>query len=168
MTWVCPHCKRTFASEAQFHSHDVVDLEGHFAGRPPELGAAFNKLVASLPSDVRLDPLKTAIILAARTTFSFVIVRAARLSVGIFLDRPLDSPRVSKVDQISSRKIANVVEVYGPGDIDHELRSWLLEAYRLRSGPPVADSGSERSSPQAGHALVAPTADGARRARRRA
>ena len=158
MTWVCPRCQRTFASEGQFHSHDLVDVDRHFVGRPAELRAAFDALVAALPADVHIDGLKTAIVLAARTTFCYVVVQRDRPSIGVFLDRAVVSPRVTKVDHVSSGKIASVVEVREPGEINHELRSWLNEAYELRSGPtgerqrrrPVSkpadtDSGAEAS-----------------------
>jgi hypothetical protein len=133
VTWVCPRCQRTFASEGQFHSHDLVDLDRHFTGRPAELRTAFDTLVAAFPADVHIDGLKTVIVLAARTTFCYVVVQRDRLSIGVFLDRALVSPRVTKVDHVSSGKVASVVEVREPDEIDGELRSWLSEAYHLRS-----------------------------------
>jgi hypothetical protein len=133
VTWVCPRCQRTFASEGQFHSHDVVDLDRHFAGRPVELRTAYDTLVAALPADIHIDALKTAIVLAARSTFCYVVVQRDRLSIGVFLDRALVSPRVTKIDQVSAGKVASVVEVREPGEIDGELRSWLSEAYHRRS-----------------------------------
>jgi hypothetical protein len=142
VSWVCPRCQRTFSSEGQFHSHDIVDLDRHFAGQRGELRAAFDALVAALPSDVRVDPLKSAIILAARTTFCFIVVHCDRLLIGVFLDRVLGSPRVTKVDHVASGKIGNVIEVRRPGEIDDELRSWLREAYDLRS---VASRGREQA-----------------------
>jgi Domain of unknown function (DUF5655) len=135
VTWVCPRCQRTFASEGQFHSHDLVAVDGHFAGRPAGLRAAFDTLVAALPADVHIDALKTVIVLAARTTFCYVVVQGDRLSIGVFLDRALVSPRVTKVDHVSSGKVASVVEVREPGEIDGELRGWLNQAYDLRSAP---------------------------------
>jgi Domain of unknown function (DUF5655) len=135
VTWVCPRCQRTFASEGQFHSHDLVGVDRHFAGRPAELRAAFDALVAALPADVDIDGLKTVIVLAARTTFCYVLVQRDRLSIGVFLDRALVSPRVTKIDHVSSAKVASVVEVREPGEIDDELCGWLTEAYDLRSGP---------------------------------
>jgi hypothetical protein len=135
VTWVCPHCQRTFASDGQFHSHDVVDLDRHFAGRPAELRTAFDTLVAALPADVHIDALKSAIVLAARTTFCYVVVQRDRLLIGVFLDRALVSPRVTKVDHVSTGKVASVLEVNEPGSVDGELRSWLSEAYLLRSVP---------------------------------
>ena len=135
MSWVCPRCQRTFSSKGQFHSHDVVGVDRHFAGRPAVLRTAFDTLVAVLPADVRIDALKTAIVLAAHATFCYVVVQHDRLLVGVFLDRALDSPRVTKVDRVSPSKVASVVEVCESSDIDGELRGWLTEAYRLRAGP---------------------------------
>jgi predicted transport protein len=146
VTWVCPRCQRTFASEGQFRSHDVTGLDPHFAGRPAELRTAFDTLVAALPADVHIDALKTAIILAARTTFAYVVVQRDRLSIGVFLDRALVSPRVTKIDHVSSGKVANVVDVREPGEIDGELRSWLSEAYDLRSAPPRERQGRRPAS----------------------
>jgi hypothetical protein len=77
--------------------------------------------------------LKTVIVLAARTTFCYVVVQRDRLSIGVFLDRALASPRVTKVDHVSSGKVASVVEVREAAEIDGELRGWLGEAYDLRS-----------------------------------
>jgi Domain of unknown function (DUF5655) len=135
MSWVCPRCQRTFSSDGQFHSHDVVGVDRHFAGRPAELRTAFDTLVAALPADVRIDALRTAIVLAARATFCYVVVQHDRLLIGVFLDRALASPRVTKVDHVSPTKVANVVEVREPSEIDGELRRWLSDAYRLRSAP---------------------------------
>jgi Domain of unknown function (DUF5655) len=135
VTWICPRCQRTFASEGQFHSHDLVDVDRHFEGRPVELRAAFDALVAALPGDVHVDGLKTVIVLAARATFCYVVVQRDRLSIGVFLDQPLVSPRVTKVDHLSSGKVASVVDVSEPGEIDSELCGWLRKAYDLRSAP---------------------------------
>ena len=85
------------------------------------------------PPDVHVDALRTAIVLAARTTFSFVTVHRDRLRVGLFLDRSIDSPRVVRVDAVSPTKIGNVIDVRTPDDVDNALRRWLLEAYESRS-----------------------------------
>ena len=135
VSWSCPRCARTFAHEGQFHSHDTVDVDDHFAGRAKHLRMCFDKLIGSLPSDVQVEALKTVIILSARTTFAFITVQTRRLKVGVFLDRRLDSPRVVKVDVISSRKIATEVTVRAPDDVDDELRQWLREAYELHASP---------------------------------
>jgi hypothetical protein len=71
------------------------------AGQPAGLRTPFDTLVAALPADVRIDALKTAIVLAAHATFCYVVVQHDRLLVGVFLDRALDSPRVTKVDRVS-------------------------------------------------------------------
>ncbi len=68
------------------------------------LRRSFDELVGSLPSDVHVDALKSVIVFSVGTTFAFVVVQTGRLLVGVFLDRCLDSPRVVKVDEISSRR----------------------------------------------------------------
>ncbi len=137
MTWTCPKCGRRFARDDQFHSHDTVAFDAHFAGRPPPLRAAFDELIASLPEDVEIRALRTVIILSAMTTFSFVTVQSKRLLVSVFLDRRIDAARVVKVDEVSTHKIASVFAICGPLDVDDELRGWLREAYELRDAAPT-------------------------------
>ena len=137
MTWTCPQCGRRFAREDQFHSHDTVAVDAHFAGRPPPLRATFDELIASLPEDVEVRALRTVIILSAATTFAFVNVQSKRLLVGVFLDRPLDAARVVKIDEVSPHKMASVVAVRDPLDVDDELRGWLRDAYDLRAAAPT-------------------------------
>jgi hypothetical protein len=131
MGWICPRCARTFARADQFHSHDTESVDAHFAGRPEHLREAFDKLTASLPSDVHVEALRTVIVLSANRTFSYVTVHSHRLLVGIFLEHVLDSPRVVKTDHVSPHKIGSVVNVRGSGDVDDELRRWIRQAYQL-------------------------------------
>ena len=131
MSWTCPTCGRSFSRPDQFHSHETVGVDAHFADRPAWLRASFDGLVGSLPADVRVEPLKSVIVLAAHRTFAFVTVQAQRLLVGVFLDRPIDSSRVVNVDRVSAHKVGSVVEVRDPGDVDDELRRWLRQAYEL-------------------------------------
>jgi Domain of unknown function (DUF5655) len=137
VTWTCPQCGRRFAREDQFHSHETAAVDAHFAGRPPQLRAAFDRLIASLPGDVEIQPLRTVIILSAPTTFSFVTVQSKRLLVGIFIDRPIDAPRVVKFDEVSPSKFASVMAVRDSDDVDDELRGWLREAYERRADAPA-------------------------------
>jgi hypothetical protein len=137
VTWTCPQCGRRFAREDQFHSHETVAVDAHFAGRPSQLRAAFDELTASLPEDVEVQALRTVIILSAPTTFSFVTVQSKRLLIGVFLDRPIDAPRVVKVDEVSPSKFASVIAVRDPDDVDEDLRGWLREAYELRADAPA-------------------------------
>jgi uncharacterized protein DUF5655 len=132
MSWSCPRCGRRFANEDQFHSHETVDVDAHFVGRSGRLREALDKLIGSLPSDVRVEALQSVIVVSAHTTFSYITVQSRRILVGVLLDRRLDSPRVVKVDVISPRKIGNVVAIGSPDDVDDELRGWLRQAYEAR------------------------------------
>jgi hypothetical protein len=144
VSWRCPRCGRRFAHEDQFHSHDIVGVDAHLTGRPARVQASFDRLIGSLPPGVQVEPLRSVIVLSARTTFSFITVQSRRLLVGIFLDRQLDSPRVVKVDVVTARKIANTVDVRDPDDIDDELCRWLREAYELHADP---DPAHRRNTP---------------------
>jgi hypothetical protein len=91
----------------------------------------FDKLVASVPSDVHVEALRTVIVLSARRTFSFITVQAKRLLVGVFLEQPLDSSRVVKFHHASKHRLGSVIDVRSPDDVDDELKRWLQEAYEL-------------------------------------
>jgi hypothetical protein len=144
VSWTCPTCGRTFSRPDQFHSHETVGVDEHFADRPDRLRSSFDRLVGSMPPDVRVEPLKSVIVFAAHRTFAFVTVQAKQLLVGVFLDRALDSSRVVKIDQVSAHKVGSVVAVRGPGDVDDELRRWLRQAYEL-SAQAAPTSGSDPS-----------------------
>lgn len=131
MSWTCPTCARTFARDEQFHSHDTEDVDAHFARRPERLRETFDNLISSLPSDVQVEALRSVIVLSAHRTFAYVTVQAKRLLVGVFLEHPIDSPRVLKIDRVSVRKFGSVIDVHGPGDVDDELQLWLRQAYQL-------------------------------------
>jgi predicted transport protein len=131
VSWSCPTCARTFARENQFHSHDTVGVDAHFAGRPERLRESFDKLIGSLPSDVQVEALTSVIAISARRTFAYIVVQDKRLRVGVFLEHALDSPRVVKIDHISLRKFGSLIDVGGPGEVDDELQQWLRQAYLL-------------------------------------
>jgi hypothetical protein len=119
-------------------------MSTHFAGRPELLRESFDTLIASLPANVRVEALRSVIVLSARRTFSYITVQAERLLVGVFLEHPLDSPRVVKFDHISERKVGSVIDVRSPADVDEELQLWLRQAYEL--GAPAARTSSCPSS----------------------
>jgi hypothetical protein len=65
------------AREDQFHSLDTEKVGAHLGGRPKRLRQSFDKLIASLPSDVQVDALRTGIVLSAPRTFAYITVQAA-------------------------------------------------------------------------------------------
>jgi Domain of unknown function (DUF5655) len=108
-----------------------VDVDAHFAGRPERLRESFDKIIESLPSEVRVEVLRTVIVLSAQRTFSYITIQSKRLLVGMLLEQPLDSPRVVKINHFSEHKVGSVVDVRSLGDVDDELRRWLRQAYEL-------------------------------------
>jgi Domain of unknown function (DUF5655) len=57
--------------------------------------------------------------------------RSAGLLLTIVLDRPIDSARMHRVDQVSTHRWHNTVLLAGPDDLDAAFESWVAEAYAL-------------------------------------
>jgi len=105
----------------------------HFAGKSSEIKMIYERLVAVVErfGPVEQDPKKTSIHLNRRTAFAGVAVRKAHIMLTIKSDRRIDSPRISKSDQTSARRIHHVVRLSNAKDLDEELREWLRAAYDL-------------------------------------
>ncbi len=108
-------------------------VDQHFANRPAELRAIYDRLVAAAEKlgPVGQDPKKTSIHLNRKTAFAGVAVRRDSLVLTLKADQPLDSPRVVKSEQTSARRFHHEVKLTRPADIDAELRGWLKAAYEL-------------------------------------
>ncbi len=69
--------------------------------------------------------------LSATTNFGTVAFRKEKLVLGFVLAGPLESPRVTRTERVSSRTWAHHVDVRSPGDLDDEVSRWLRDAYEL-------------------------------------
>jgi len=72
--WRCPQCRRAFANRNQSHASGRHALGDHFRGKPPEIRALFDAVVAALRSigPVRILPEKTRIAFQVRMSFAQV------------------------------------------------------------------------------------------------
>lgn len=131
--WRCPRCGRTFKQRTNEHSCDVLDLESHFARGNPELVMAFQAIEAALLAvgDFEIVPVKTMIVFRKTSNFGGVTFKRGALDVGFFLGRRVFHPRITKVEEISPKKIAHHVRVTSVTDVDAELIDWLQQAYML-------------------------------------
>lgn len=136
MPWTCPKCGRSFSRAEQSHScRPAPTLDEHFAGKPAELRAAFDKLVNALEKEgpLRVDPVATNVHLVAGSAFASAKPMTKKMRVEFLLDKPVASPRIVKTERLSATRHAMHVDVTGPKDVDAELLGWMRAAYRLRA-----------------------------------
>lgn len=60
-------------------------------------------------------------------------VKKDHLDVEFFLDHLENVPPVSKYLQTSKHRVAHIVPIDSPNDINLQLKKWLRESYRLIS-----------------------------------
>ena len=131
--WTCPECGRGFANRNQAHACGRHDLEAHFAGKPPEIRALFDAVVAAIRDigPVEILPEKTRIAFHVRMSFAQVTPRMAWLDGHVVLARRLDSPRFRSVQTFSPRNHLHAFRIERLTDIDAEFRAWMAEAYTV-------------------------------------
>ena len=111
----------------------MATVEEHFNGKPDELRAAYDQLVALTEAfgPVQQDAKKTSIHLNRKTAFAGVAVRKSCIVLTIKSDRPITNPRIFKSEQTSAKRYHHEVKVTGVSDLDAELKGWLKAAYDL-------------------------------------
>jgi hypothetical protein len=131
--WQCPACERRFANRNQSHACGRHDLEHHFAGKPPEVRALFDAVVAELRAlgPVTMLPEKTRIAFQVRMSFAQLTPRRGWIDGHVVLARRLENPRFRSVQTFSPRNHLHTFRLTTLDDVDDELRGWLAEAYRV-------------------------------------
>lgn len=131
--WRCERCGREFANRNQSHACGRLELEHHFAGKPPEIRALFDAVVTAIRAigPVEILPEKTRIAFHVRMSFAQVTPRKAWLDGHVVLARRLESPRFLGVQTFSPRNHVHVFRIEKLADIDAEFRAWMAEAYAV-------------------------------------
>ena len=145
--WRCPTCEREFANRNQSHSCGTHDLEHHFAGKPPEIRALFDRVVAMVQAigPVRVFPEKTRIAFQVRMSFAQLTPRRRWIDGHVVLARRLEHPRFRKVETFSPRNHVHVFRIASARDLDAEFRKWLREAYAVGEQRHLAPRNSRRT-----------------------
>jgi hypothetical protein len=112
---------------------DPNAVEVLFVSRDPVVREIYARLMAALGEigPCREDPKKRSIHLLRDVGFAGVHPRKHSLLLNIRTDRPIESPRVAKSEQISRNRFHNEVKLFAPDDVDDELIGWLRDAYAL-------------------------------------
>lgn len=131
--WRCERCGRAFANRNQSHACGTHDLDHHFGGKPPEIRALFDAVVAVIRAigPVEVIPEKTRIAFHVRMSFAQITPRRAWLDGHVVLARRLESPRFRRIQTFSPRNHLHAFRLERPEDIDAEFRHWMAEAYAV-------------------------------------
>ena len=79
----------------------------------------------------REEPKETSIHLARTTDFAGIHPQKRALLLNLRTQRPIDSTRVIKCEQVSKDRYHNEIRLTSPNEVDAELNGWLREAYKL-------------------------------------
>ena len=110
-------------------------LDSHFDGKAEVVRKIYAGVIKALEplGAVVVEPKKTSIHLVNATALAGVATRKDYLILTIKSDRRLDSPRIHKSEQASSRRFYHEIKLTSPADVDNELIGWLEDAYMLSS-----------------------------------
>ena len=111
----------------------VYSVSDHFVNKEPGVRTLYDRLVSLVRTfgPVEEDPKKTSIHLNRKSALAGVETRRNNFLLTIKSDHPIKSPRVEKVEKISSKRFYHKVRISSPDDFDEELKNWLQEAYAL-------------------------------------
>jgi hypothetical protein len=132
--WTCPVCGQSFVTRNMPHSCQVVELERFFEGATPGLRELFELYVAAARENgpVTVNATKSRIALQVRMRFAGILRPRRRYLLATFvLTRPVESPRLARVEHIPPYYYVHQLRLAEPDDIDAELRGWLAEAYAI-------------------------------------
>jgi hypothetical protein len=131
--WICPQCQRKFKASNQVHTCESYDLEIHFKNKLPGVRAAFNALIKETAHFglVTLHSSKTTLSLSGKSAFVGISTEKKALKLVFALNRVRDEFPVVRVRIFSKNKIAHVVYLDAPDQVDAQLIGMLKEAYLL-------------------------------------
>jgi hypothetical protein len=132
--WTCPNCNRSFRKDNQAHGCHRVDKEDFFKKRPPALRELYGQIVEEVSrfGEFREEAVPPDVIFfKTKSTFLAVKVKRDHLDVEFFLGHLEDVPPVKKYLQTSKNRVAHIVPVDCPEEINGQLVGWMRASYEL-------------------------------------
>jgi len=111
----------------------IYTVDDLFAGKDAVVKEIYSQLLHELQEfgPVEEQPKKGSIHLAHGTGFAGVHPRKSYINLNIRSDQEIDSPRITKTEQVSRNRWHLNVKLESVSDIDPELLAWLKSAYEL-------------------------------------
>jgi hypothetical protein len=111
----------------------IYTLDMHFDGTTESARELYDRIMDVLGSfgPVAAEPKKTCIHLVRRTAIAGVRVRKDFVLLEFKTDYPIDSPLLSKTEQLSRNRYHHTIKVMSPEALNEQVRCWLRDAYEL-------------------------------------
>ena len=132
--WTCKKCGRAFKNANQQHTCKLISKYDLFIKRPEHLKTLYDKVSAVVKTfgEFREETvLPDVIFFKTKSTFMAVKVKKDHLDIEFFLDHLENVPPVSKYLQTSKNRVAHIVPIDSPQDINSQLKKWMKASYHL-------------------------------------
>ena len=138
VTWSCPACGREFARPRSHVCAPALSFEAYLAGRPAAERPVYEGVRAYLEAlgPLIVEPVDVGIFFKGQRNFVEVRPKARWIDITFGLNRPLESPRISRTMRSRTARTYYAVRVTAAADIDDELKAWLTESYFEVGLPP--------------------------------
>ena len=131
-TWTCPDCGRPLGRKKQSHEcAPGLTLDDYLERQPPQWHATYRAALAVFEEigDLIIEPVDVGILVKRRGTFAELRQKSKAVELSFKLNRTLDHPRIRRVLKSSIHRRAHFVWLTAPGDVDDEVREWIVEAW---------------------------------------
>ncbi|HEX2618756.1 MAG TPA: DUF5655 domain-containing protein [Phototrophicaceae bacterium] len=108
-------------------------IDHHFEGKPPQMRATYDRLIEALSEFgvLKQASKQTSIHLEKHSGFAGVHPRKNYFNLEFRTDYQIDDPRITRTQQLSTRRFEHTVKLETEADIDEQLLKWLKDAYDL-------------------------------------
>jgi hypothetical protein len=109
-------------------------VDSHFAGKEPAVRALYEQLMTVLSSfgPVTVEPKKTCLHMVVKSAMAGVYPRKDYVNFEFKTDYAIESPRISKSEQISRSRWHHVMKLTSPQELqEEEVLGWLKDSYTL-------------------------------------
>ena len=128
----CYHCKQ-WVEKGEAHDCWSTTEAALTADLSDDLRDAWERLreTAAEFGEQRIYASHHSIMFARKACYFFVRPKKKFLEICVFLDRPVHSPSVRRVERPSRMKVANVIRITHRDEVEAPFTDWLREAYEL-------------------------------------
>jgi hypothetical protein len=132
----CYHCKE-WVTAGEPHDCWTTTEAALTRDLPEDLHEAWERLREAGASlgDQRIYASHNSIMFARRSCYFFVRPKRSFLEVCVFVDRALTGPQVRRSTRTSKTKVANILHIRHPDEVEAPVTDWLQDAYDLAGTP---------------------------------